>query len=112
MLNRYQQFIATEKRDTQRVLFRCQRCKRVFAHEYSAFDGGLYRAVEQSGMAYLASPESDARCPLCRSQRVTSGAIKASITHTHCDERCESATGFICNCSCGGANHGSAYLKG
>lgn len=28
----------------------------------------------------------------------------------HCDARCENAHGPNCECSCGGANHGKAYL--
>ena len=29
---------------------------------------------------------------------------------TRCDARCTHAKGFICDCSCGGKNHGSMIL--
>lgn len=32
--------------------------------------------------------------------------IKARLTSHRCDDRCMYAIGHICNCSCGGKNHG------
>lgn len=29
---------------------------------------------------------------------------------TRCDSRCTHAVGLVCNCSCGGKNHGSQIL--
>lgn len=33
--------------------------------------------------------------------------IDATITETECGEKCQSATGTVCECSCGGENHGA-----
>lgn len=32
--------------------------------------------------------------------------LRGSVTHHQCDDRCLTAKGFRCECSCGGANHG------
>ncbi len=54
---------------------------------------------------------NDERCPnhprnLLR-VRIVAGKISADHV---CDARCTSAIGHNCECSCGGANHGSNYL--
>jgi hypothetical protein len=36
-------------------------------------------------------------------------AVKAVISTHPCDERCTSARGHLCECSCGGVNHGRDY---
>ena len=40
---------------------------------------------------------------------VSGDEIKGVPTSHLCDARCISATGSICECSCGGKNHGGAY---
>lgn len=36
--------------------------------------------------------------------------VKGTLTDTKCDARCTNAKGHSCDCSCGGANHGSGWL--
>ncbi len=37
--------------------------------------------------------------------------VKGTVNPDHkCDSRCTNAKGHNCDCSCGGENHGSAYL--
>jgi len=35
--------------------------------------------------------------------------IVASISEHKCDARCMNSRGHVCDCSCGGANHGKAF---
>lgn len=35
--------------------------------------------------------------------------IRATLTKHVCDARCVHARGFVCNCSCGGKNHGRGF---
>lgn len=35
--------------------------------------------------------------------------IKGTTNATKCNRRCEDSTSNICNCSCGGRNHGATY---
>lgn len=37
--------------------------------------------------------------------------LKVTVNRsTRCDSRCTHAVGLVCNCSCGGKNHGSMIL--
>lgn len=38
--------------------------------------------------------------------------VKAIASNHPCDERCTSAKGNLCECSCGGVNHGRDYRAG
>jgi hypothetical protein len=35
--------------------------------------------------------------------------VVGALSSTKCDARCTSATGHVCVCACGGANHGAAF---
>ena len=53
-------------------------------------------------------------CPTCKPSDIPHGMIPKPIKgriveHHACDSRCLNATGFNCNCACGGANHGKAH---
>lgn len=55
------------------------------------------------------------KCPECLvthpgRENLTPVMVKGYITDHVCDARCTNAKGQDCECSCGGANHGSAYL--
>lgn len=46
----------------------------------------------------------------CGTRRMTEFGLLRGRTSEHtCDDRCVTATGFLCECSCGGANHGAAH---
>lgn len=54
---------------------------------------------------------STSRCPFCKTIFITSKPIKGHYSADHkCDKRCENATGQLCECQCGGENHGKAHL--
>ncbi|SRR6266566_7015320 len=95
---------------TKRVIFRCKSCKRVRTFDYAEYQGHLYRLQPWCDGILLAHPEYDLRCS-CGSQNVNSGQVVGTVTHKHCNERCEEATNAVCNCSCGGARHGIAYKE-
>jgi hypothetical protein len=57
----------------------------------------------------LVSPSFERRS---RIVYVRGRAIKAVISTHPCDERCTSAKGNLCECSCGGKNHGADYRAG
>jgi hypothetical protein len=84
----------------ERHFYRCGDCLHVFA-----LDG-------PQRLCNVVSPAS-LRCD-CGSQRVAymgrvgpDGAVGYTEERCACDSRCTSARGPICNCSCGGANHGT-----
>jgi hypothetical protein len=39
---------------------------------------------------------------------MTAKLLKGVVTDHECDARCMSSKGHVCECSCGGANHGKA----
>jgi hypothetical protein len=109
-MNFYQQFVnwmQSDERQSKRILFRCKSCKHSFAYDYLVHEQGMYRLAD----TFLATLRSDSVCPSCHSKAVTSGEVVGNVTHKHCNELCEFATGLTCNCSCGGKNHGKAYLQ-
>lgn len=48
-------------------------------------------------------------CPICN-EVMYGDKVQGYTTNHICDARCTGAVGKICECSCGGANHGSAHL--
>ncbi len=97
---------------TKRVIFRCKTrgCGKVRTFDYAEYQGKFYRLQPWDDGFNIASPESDLRCP-CRSKNVAASDIVGTVTRKHCDERCEGAVSAVCNCSCGGKNHGIAYKE-
>jgi hypothetical protein len=107
------------------VLYKCRQCKRTYRktyqvshraidnehpewylrrtyHEYS-IDGGRFSRTET---LYYPGLKCDCGNPsLLHGKRIDG----RQVDHCPCDKRCTHATGHSCECSCGGANHGSAY---
>lgn len=54
-----------------------------------------------------------AHCPFCGNNLLANEGgsfpvkIKGTVTKAACSADCQMATSVICNCSCGGANHGT-----
>lgn len=49
------------------------------------------------------------KCRGCGIERAAK-MVKGTISEKHqCSDRCLSSTGFSCECSCGGTNHGAAH---
>jgi len=49
-------------------------------------------------------------CPDCQGS-VQAQCVYGTVNAMQCDPRCESATGPVCTCGCGGINHGGAWSK-
>ena len=78
-----------ERDATARVHFdKCERAKRMIAR-WTGSDDGKMRSLINSYVSW----------------REIMGVVKTTVK---CDARCEGATRHICECSCGGMNHGSA----
>lgn len=100
---------------TTRTIFVCKACKK-------AGRPGFVRAVETDSLGYTLDKhgvrlplaqqggwETIARCPTCN--RLNNGSpVKGRVTAHECNAKCMASTSGICECSCGGKNHGGSYL--
>lgn len=107
------------QKETRRVIYECVRCKHVWAYDYQVrwfFVGRrtayeLLRATEVNGIPTLVSSSHDARCPQCHAIHVKANEVVATLNPQHiCNTSCMTAKRAECECSCGGENHGAAYL--
>jgi len=106
---------------TRRIIWKCGRCKSVVAHDYKATKRLLgvdrvwgtanwSRTIETREVDGLVRDASwDAACPNCKSHR-KSATVVGTVTEHECDARCMASTGPVCECSCGGKNHGRNHL--
>lgn len=95
---------------------RCTSSKCKFAVRLeNAAEHGIVIAerIESKGYGIYARTEKVKRivsrniCPSCSSYNsMTVERIHGVVTDHVCDARCTSARGKVCECSCGGANHG------
>ena len=51
----------------------------------------------------------DLVCPSCNRER-KGAAVKGTVTDHKCNAKCLASTSGVCECSCGGANHGKSHL--
>ena len=75
-----------------------------FATEY----GPRYYRIEGTDRRYLGSEH---KCQACGTTEARADQIKGSFSNHPCDERCTSARGHVCECKCGGKNHGAGWLQ-
>jgi len=66
--------------------------------------------IDESGKRVFASDSYEWTCPKCNSQCVTGNTVQGFISEHKCGAKCLSAIGPNCECSCGGANHGTNWL--
>lgn len=59
---------------------------------------------------FVGAGPSYGHCPKCESNRISGQTIQGRKNDTPCDHRCTSAKGHLCECSCGGENHGKDHL--
>lgn len=52
----------------------------------------------------------DGACPDHGAVTIRVTPIKGTATDHTCDDRCMSARGPVCECACGGSNHGAAHV--
>ncbi len=116
--------MTTAVAQTTRIIFRChcrcqgmdKRCGQVWAYDYQRDERGLKRtwesAPEDANQEPFSTPEYDLYCPVCHHK----GMVKASevigtVTSKPCNDRCMESANHVCNCSCGGVNHGTYWRK-
>lgn len=121
------QQIATDT--TFRVIFTCRNrnCKHVFAFDYHQEGIDRYnlpygtrelkegeeqsRYDHQGRRSLNADVMGDLRCPKCRVNLPKSNRVNGTLNESHkCNAKCQSSKSGVCSCSCGGKNHGIAYL--
>jgi hypothetical protein len=97
-----------------RYIFRCNFCKNTWAYDYVPVmlnPACAFSAYRRRDGDRLIAPEDDRTCPACqriaKSPKIVNGYYRSDRP---CDDRCLSAVGTECHCSCGGANHGSAWI--
>jgi len=98
---------------TLRMIGTCAACKRPTARDVQVWD--LYSLGWNQGTRYLmdatrprGETSATLACP-CGS-RLVLRAVEGTVTESPCDDRCTSARGRKCECSCGGAHHGEDHL--
>lgn len=67
--------------------------------------------VWHDGHVSTKAPHFSGICPSCGERHTAMRVIerKASPSNHKCDDRCISAKGHKCECSCGGHNHGKGH---
>jgi len=114
------EYTTTETKTVKRFLFRCNRkgCKGIIARDIviHIVEERYYDPATNQSHRFAPRKTYDGNqtvqhehCPECG--RETYGTpVKGYKTDHVCDARCTSAKGQDCECSCGGQNHGQAYL--
>jgi hypothetical protein len=66
---------------------------------------------EVVGYSYGAGNVTQIRVPCrgCGAQRIARKVLGRVVHDIKCDGRCEGATGHVCDCQCGGKNHGRRH---
>lgn len=121
----------TTTETTFRVIYSCRNrnCKHVFAFDYQ--QEGIDRYGLSYGSRELNPGETettydrrdggrrsnqndvmgDLCCPECGCNLPKSNRVNGTLNESHaCNAKCQSSKSGVCACSCGGKNHGIAYL--
>lgn len=103
-----------------RYIGKCMACKKTVARDYTElkrmdFGKGIYAytanvAGRMSRGRFLKAAD-DIECPACGENRWNAKKVKGYTTEHACDARCTEAKGHICECACGGKNHGALHLN-
>ncbi len=100
---------------TTRIIFRCncKDCKHVWAYDYErdAHIRTWQAAPEDTNQHPFSTPQNDKRCPKCGHLNVKASEVIGTVNGKPCDERCLNATSHICNCRCGGKQHGKGHIE-
>src|SRR5712691_11736277 len=108
----------TQRQLTGRVMFKCPRCKARWARDYEVITVSYNRRdywgkpIASTRLEMPASnKEVNGNCPHCNYGGIITTYVTGTNNPEHkCDARCTNAKGYDCECSCGGKNHGAAYL--
>jgi hypothetical protein len=100
-----------------RAIYHCRRkaCAHTWARDYPERDELQPRGWSRSPWYRLDGTTrrylgTETTCPKCGDAHGIGQRVKGTFTACPCDPRCTSARGHDCQCSCGGANHGRAWL--
>lgn len=106
----------------RRYIVTCRHCKHTTAHDVETATRRVGKIVYGQRVVSTARYEpkpfrAPETCGGCGASRAT-GDYWAKVAQVHghhnpdikCDARCQGAHGPNCDCSCGSANHGRAYL--
>ncbi len=96
---------------------KCRRCNHVRTFVYAvATNTGLYRAAGPIVVSYQDDSQfggsllpASLRCPSCGGFEKVATVNKTRVTKHECNGKCMASTSGVCECSCGGKNHGMAY---
>lgn len=93
-----------------RFILRCKRCKHTVRTEAEKISKTMWRLSDGStqyggGVAsdYISLPCS------CGKGTLLGRKVQGFVTEQACNVKCTSAVGHICECSCGGENHGGRH---
>lgn len=106
------------------IIYNCKRCKIGKRAEYPIGDrnrgfqridsdgryvpAGIWVAARIRGFVEYGGDTEMGICPSCR-RMMEYGQLKATLRpEVKCNSICTGARGHVCDCSCGGANHGIA----
>ena len=102
--------------DIARFLFRCRQCGRAQRREYprQVVTSITPYGREYTQRLYRIGNEWNSYKPNAFNCCGVSGhgaEVKGTLSNTPCDSRCKEATGPICQCQCGGDNHGIGHAE-
>ena len=66
------------------------------------------RLIPAGSAATMRYGKPDPRCA-CGST-MSARLIKGTVTEAPCNAKCEASKGHVCECACGGKNHGAAHV--
>ena len=100
---------------TVRIIWKCKNpaCHKIWAEDEIYISTGYsFDRYGKKTLHYHPSRYYTVKlCPSCNGNNTRSTIVHGSYSPDHkCDPRCTGAHGGDCDCSCGGANHGSDYL--
>lgn len=97
------------------AIYNCKRCKQGKRVDYPIRDPQVkgapvrYHRIEGVQRVYPGRGDLDSACPNCGKDMEWNWLSAHTVPEHKCDARCTSARGHVCNCSCGGKNHGSGW---
>lgn len=98
------------------MIAKCKGCNEVMQTTITTEKSAIGRSIANWGAMFVdklgesGTYDNHAlRCRKCGLAR-TAKPVKGTYNPEHvCSAKCTSSKGFVCECSCGGKNHGSAH---
>jgi hypothetical protein len=110
-------FTATLTAKTVNSIRSCRRCASVRTFVYFKTTGGdlvrlagdLAVSIQDDNCFGGSLTPPDLRCPKCGGFEKVATVYKARVTEHQCNGKCMASKSGVCECSCGGKNHGMSY---